>query len=85
LPFFHPINFTVPIWKIVGKFMSQDLTRISLPVILNEPLNTLQKMCEMQINHSILENAANYMPEQGEDSIQYSCKRLISCTLYSIL
>lgn len=49
--------------------MTHDLTRISLPIILNEPLNTLQKMCEMQINHQILENTANSMPESGEDSI----------------
>mmetsp|Transcript_18858 Transcript_18858/g.32230 ORF Transcript_18858/g.32230 Transcript_18858/m.32230 type:complete len:163 (-) Transcript_18858:152-640(-) len=46
LPHLLPENFSVPIWKIIGKFVTQDLTRVSLPVILNEPLNTLQRTCE---------------------------------------
>jgi hypothetical protein len=31
----------VPVWNMVGKFMSQDLTKVPLPVELNEPLSML--------------------------------------------
>jgi hypothetical protein len=36
------------------------------------------------INIDLLEEAANKMPESGEDSPIHSCKRLIACTLYTI-
>ncbi len=35
-------------------------------------------------NSNDLEEAANNMPESGEDSPIHSCKRLIACTLYTI-
>jgi len=41
-------------------------------------------MCEMQVNIDLLEEAANNMPESGEDNPIYSCKRLIASTLYTI-
>jgi hypothetical protein len=41
LPFFRPEGEVVPMWTLLGKFMGQDLTKISLPVILSEPLSTL--------------------------------------------
>lgn len=46
LPHLTEEGAPVPIWKIVGEFITQDLTRISLPVILNEPMSTLMKQCE---------------------------------------
>ena len=27
----------IPFWKVIKSFVGQDLTRISMPVILNEP------------------------------------------------
>lgn len=39
----------VPVWKIISKFIGQDLTRVSLPVVMNEPLSALQKFAEMVI------------------------------------
>jgi len=56
------INF--PVWQIVGKFIKQDLTKISMPVVLNEPASTLQKQCEMMAFSNLLEKAATI-----EDSI----------------
>ena len=38
----------------------------------------------MQVNIDLLEEAANNMPESGEDNPIYSCKRLIASTLYTI-
>ena len=31
----------VPVWKLISKFIGQDLTKVSLPVILNEPQSAL--------------------------------------------
>jgi hypothetical protein len=41
LPYFRAENEAIPIWSLLGKFIGQDLTKISLPVILSEPLSTL--------------------------------------------
>ena len=40
LPFLRTPNEVVPVWSIISKFIGQDLTKISLPVILSEPLST---------------------------------------------
>lgn len=37
-----PLN----IWRILKSVIGQDLSRVSLPVCLNEPLSILQKMCD---------------------------------------
>jgi hypothetical protein len=37
----------VPIWDILKKVVGKDMTRVSLPVIMNEPLSALQRNCEM--------------------------------------
>jgi len=59
LPFLRPENETVPIWTLIGKFVGQDLTKISLPVILSEPLSILQKACEVVNEHEeLLQKAA---------------------------
>ena len=43
----RPENEKVSVWALIGKFVGQDLTKISLPVILSEPLSTLQRNCEL--------------------------------------
>lgn len=45
LPFLTP-DVPAPFWKVLKKFVGQDLTRVSLPVILNEPLTALQRFGE---------------------------------------
>ena len=37
----------VPVWDILKKIIGKDMTRVSLPVIMNEPLSALQRNCEM--------------------------------------
>ena len=55
LPFLTPFNQKVPV-NIVGKFIKEDdLTKVPLPVVLNEPISILQKTCEMMANVSLLE------------------------------
>jgi hypothetical protein len=46
LPHLLPENFSVPIWKIIGKFIKSDLSKVSLPVLLCEPATTLQRPLE---------------------------------------
>jgi hypothetical protein len=59
LPFLRPEGERIPIWSIIGKFIGQDLSKISLPVILSEPLSTLQKCADgMNIREKILARAA---------------------------
>ena len=85
LPYLLPPNYTVPIWKILGKFIQNDLSKVSLPVALCEPLGTLQKSSELLINMDMLENAANNIPQNNVDDSESSCLRLLSCSLISIL
>jgi len=40
LPVLKPME-PIPLWKILSKFVGKDLARISMPVILNEPLTML--------------------------------------------
>ena len=39
----------VPVWKLISKFIGQDLTKVSLPVVLNEPQSALQRTTEFLI------------------------------------
>jgi oxysterol-binding protein 1 len=76
LPYMLPVGHSVPIWKIIAKFVSQDLSKVSLPVVLCEPLNILQRSTEMMAHHDLL--------KQGADSSD-SQYRLICCALFGIL
>jgi hypothetical protein len=59
LPFLRPKGEVIPLWMLIGKFVGQDLTKISLPVILCEPLSTLQKCADgLNIRESTLAQAA---------------------------
>ena len=50
----------VQIWKILKNLIGQDLRRISLPLVLNEPASGLQRMGEGITNcHGLFKQAAN--------------------------
>lgn len=36
----------VPLWKIISKFIGQDLTKVSMPVVMNEPMSGMQKVAD---------------------------------------
>ena len=58
LPFLRA-DEPVPTWKIIKKFIGQDITKVSLPVILNEPISGLQRISESMImGHKLLARAA---------------------------
>ena len=59
LPFLRP-DEPVPFFKILKNLIGQDLTKVSLPVILNEPLCALQRFAEIMCGtHPLFENASN--------------------------
>ena len=70
-----PLGHTVPIWKVLAKIATQDLTRVSLPVILAEPLNALQRSTEMMANFNIVE----MLVQKDQTREDASCKRLALC------
>lgn len=58
LPFLIP-DEPIPFWKVVRSLVGQDLTRVSMPVILNEPMSALACCCEPLMNsYHLLERAA---------------------------
>lgn len=70
---------TVSLWNILRNNIGKDLSKVAMPVQLNEPLNTLQRLCE-ELEYSELLNTANETDDpyqrmvRGENfhSIHYS-------------
>ena len=46
LPFFRDENEKLDMLKVLFKLIGQDITKVSLPVILSEPLTILQRQAE---------------------------------------
>mmetsp|Transcript_6883 Transcript_6883/g.6179 ORF Transcript_6883/g.6179 Transcript_6883/m.6179 type:complete len:93 (-) Transcript_6883:1181-1459(-) len=36
----------INVWSIISKMVGKDMTKLAVPVILNEPLSMLQRLCE---------------------------------------
>ena len=49
----------VNLWNLLCKNIGKDLSKISMPVTLNEPLSTLQRLCEELEYSELLEKAVN--------------------------
>ncbi|XP_045915336.1 oxysterol-binding protein-related protein 3-like [Micropterus dolomieu] len=49
---------SVSLWNILRNNIGKDLSKVAMPVQLNEPLNTLQKLCE-ELEYSELLDTAN--------------------------
>ncbi|KAM9851668.1 oxysterol-binding protein-related protein 3 isoform 1-T1 [Aulostomus maculatus] len=54
-----PSNSTVSLWNILRNNIGKDLSKVAMPVQLNEPLNTLQRLCEELEYSELLDRAAN--------------------------
>ncbi|XP_067915033.1 oxysterol-binding protein-related protein 3 isoform X1 [Heterodontus francisci] len=46
LPAPGPNNSNISLWNILRNNIGKDLSKVSMPVQLNEPVNTLQRLCE---------------------------------------
>lgn len=49
---------SVSLWNILRNNIGKDLSKVAMPVQLNEPINTLQKLCE-ELEYSELLDTAN--------------------------
>ncbi|KAG7475396.1 hypothetical protein JOB18_030628 [Solea senegalensis] len=59
LPSPSPNNSSISLWNILRNNIGKDLSKVAMPVQLNEPLNTLQRLCEELEYSELLDRAAN--------------------------
>lgn len=59
LPSPSPNNSTISLWNILRNNIGKDLSKVAMPVHLNEPLNTLQRLCEELEYSELLDRAAS--------------------------
>uniref|UniRef100_A0A8C7VJH5 Oxysterol-binding protein n=1 Tax=Oncorhynchus mykiss TaxID=8022 RepID=A0A8C7VJH5_ONCMY len=59
LPSPQPSSSSVSLWNILKNNIGKDLSKVAMPVQLNEPLNTLQRLCE-EVEYSELLDTANH-------------------------
>uniref|UniRef100_A0A3Q0S6C7 Oxysterol-binding protein n=1 Tax=Amphilophus citrinellus TaxID=61819 RepID=A0A3Q0S6C7_AMPCI len=59
LPTPSPSNSSISLWNILRNNIGKDLSKVAMPVQLNEPLNTLQRLCEEMEYSELLDRAAN--------------------------
>ena len=57
LPAFKDPERKFSLWALISDNIGQDLTKVTLPIILNEPVSMLQKCCESMMNFKMLEDA----------------------------
>uniref|UniRef100_A0AAZ3PUG7 Oxysterol-binding protein n=1 Tax=Oncorhynchus tshawytscha TaxID=74940 RepID=A0AAZ3PUG7_ONCTS len=55
----QPSSSSVSLWNILKNNIGKDLSKVAMPVHLNEPLNTLQRLCE-EVEYSELLDTANH-------------------------
>ena len=65
----------VNLWNLLCKNIGKDLSKISMPVTLNEPLSTLQRLCE-ELEYSDLIDKAVLAPTPLE--------RLMYCSSFIV-
>nr|XP_061788953.1 oxysterol-binding protein-related protein 3-like isoform X1 [Nerophis lumbriciformis] len=59
LPSPSPSGSTISLWNILKNNIGKDLSKVAMPVHLNEPLNTLQRLCEELEYSELLDQAAS--------------------------
>jgi len=59
----------VSIWAILKNCIGKDLSKITMPVMLNEPLSFLQRLCEYMEYAQLLTEAAQQ--ESPADRMKY--------------
>ncbi|XP_041375057.1 oxysterol-binding protein-related protein 6-like [Gigantopelta aegis] len=60
LPAPRPDTGDISLWNLLYKNIGKDLTKISMPVTLNEPLCTLQRLCEELEYSELLDKAVEF-------------------------
>ncbi|CAJ0942336.1 unnamed protein product [Ranitomeya imitator] len=70
LPTPSPDTSNINLWNILRNNIGKDLSKVSMPVELNEPLNTLQHLCE-ELEYSELLDKASETDDPHERMVQY--------------
>ncbi|XP_039592329.1 oxysterol-binding protein-related protein 3-like [Polypterus senegalus] len=68
LPSPSPNTSNISLWNILRNNIGKDLSKVAMPVQLNEPLNTLQHLCE-ELEYSELLDKAAETPDPFERMI----------------
>ncbi|XP_022669295.1 oxysterol-binding protein-related protein 3-like isoform X2 [Varroa destructor] len=58
LPAVKPPNSDNGLWSLLYKNIGKDLSKVSMPVTINEPLNMLQRLCEELEYSELIDKAA---------------------------
>uniref|UniRef100_A0A8B9KU04 Oxysterol-binding protein n=1 Tax=Astyanax mexicanus TaxID=7994 RepID=A0A8B9KU04_ASTMX len=59
LPSPSPNTSNISLWNILRNNIGKDLSKVAMPVQLNEPVNTLQRLCEELEYSELLDRAAH--------------------------
>ncbi|XP_040857012.1 oxysterol-binding protein-related protein 7 [Ochotona curzoniae] len=65
----------VSLWNILRNNIGKDLSKVSMPVQLNEPLNTLQRLCEELEYSNLLDQASR---------IADPCERMVYIAAFAV-
>ena len=57
LPALIPENQSYSIWSILKGSIGKDMTKITMPIWLNEPISMLQKISEITSFHKLMDRA----------------------------
>uniref|UniRef100_A0A2I3N1B3 Oxysterol-binding protein-related protein 3 n=1 Tax=Papio anubis TaxID=9555 RepID=A0A2I3N1B3_PAPAN len=70
LPAPCPSSSNISLWNILRNNIGKDLSKVAMPVELNEPLNTLQRLCE-ELEYSELLDKAAQIPSPLERMVSH--------------
>uniref|UniRef100_A0A4W2HUG8 Oxysterol-binding protein-related protein 3 n=1 Tax=Bos indicus x Bos taurus TaxID=30522 RepID=A0A4W2HUG8_BOBOX len=70
LPAPCPKSSNISLWNILRNNIGKDLSKVAMPVELNEPLNTLQRLCE-ELEYSELLDKAAQLPNALERMVSH--------------
>lgn len=77
LPYLVPENQSYSIWAILKEAIGKDLSRITMPIFLNEPISMLQKTSDLMHYYNVLRDGL----ERGKND---SLKRLAYIAIFIV-
>jgi hypothetical protein len=72
----------VSVWNILRNNIGKDLSKVAMPVQLNEPINTLQRLCE-ELEYSELLDTASHTQDPHQRMVRSLGRPFTSYSLFS--